>query len=137
MIFRAWLTILAMGICIWSVWIGLQNKIPAYDYAPFTFVFHMGAPWLLLLLAAKSWYRVFLWGRMLKARQSPQILSRGMEIQKHRHSNTFILSVSLQAAFLFALAGALNQLAVAYIEWWIASVFMFFYVLKIALKMGQ
>ena len=137
MIFRVWLTILIMGICAWSVWIGLQNKIPAYSYAPITFVFHMVTPWLLLLVAAKSWYRIFIWGRMLQARQSPPILSRGLSTQTHRRANTFALRIASQALFLFAVAGILNQFSVANIEWWVASVVVCFYLLKKLSKTGQ
>ena len=137
MIFRVWLTILIMGICAWSVWIGLQNKIPAYSYAPITFVFHRVTPWLLLFVAAKSWYRVFIWGRMLQSRQSPPILSRGLSTQTHRRSNTFALRIASQAFFIFAVAGILNQFSVANIEWWVASVVVCFYLLKKLSKTGQ
>jgi hypothetical protein len=137
MIIRAWLTILLMGICFSSVWLGLQNKIPAYAYAPFTYVFHMCTPWILLLVAAKSWYRIFLWDRMLKARQLPPILSRGLSTQRYRRANTFWFRIMLQVLFLFAFSGVLNQFSVANIQWWIASIVACFYLLKITLKMGR
>ena len=137
MIFRAWLSIIVMAVCGWSVWMGLHGKIPAYEYAPVSFVFHRVTPWLLLILAAKSWYRVFIWGRMLQARQSPPILSRGLSMQTHRRANTFALKIASQALFLFAFAGILNQFSVVNIEWWIASIVICFYLLKKSSKTGQ
>lgn len=137
MIFRAWLSIIVMAICGWSVWIGLHGKIPAYEYAPISFVFHRVTPWLLLFLAGKSWYRVFIWGRMLQARQSSPILSRGLSAQTHRRANTVALKIASQALFIFAFAGVLNQFSIANIEWWFASIVLGFYLLKKLSKTGQ
>lgn len=136
MIFRAWLSIIVMTVCAWSVWIGLDGKIPPYEYAPVSFVFHWVTPWLLLILAAKSWYRIFIWGRMLQARQSPPILSRGLSTQAHKQTNTVLLKLTSQALFLFALAGVLNQFSIDHIEWWIASIIACFYLLKKSSKAG-
>ena len=136
MIFRAWISIVVMGVCAWSVWIGLDGKIPPDEYAPVSFVFHWVTPWLLLILAAKSWYRIFIWGRMLQARQSPPILSRGLSTQAHKQTNTVLLKLTSQALFLFALAGVLNQFSIDHIEWWIASIVACFYLLKKSSKVG-
>lgn len=130
MIFRAWFSMIVMAVCVWSIWVGLDGKVPAYEYAPLWFVFHMLTPWLLLIFAAKSWYRVFIWERMLQSKQKPPILSRGLSKQKHRQINTYILKLTLQTLFLFAVAGVLNQFSVAQIEWWIVSSIACFYLLK-------
>ena len=137
MILRAWLSILLMGLLSWSVWVGLQNRIPAYEYAPVTFFLHMASPWLLVFISVKSWYRVFIWGRMLKARQAPPILSRGREIQKHPQTNSFILAASSKVLLLFALSGIFNQFSVENIGWCIALIALIIYVSKKALLLGQ
>lgn len=137
MILRAWLSILLMGFLSWSVWVGLQNSIPAFEYAPVTFVLHMVSPWLLAFISVKSWYRVFVWGRMLKARQAPPILSRGRAIRKYPQSNCFILAASLKVALLFALAGIFNQFSVENIGWCVAITALIFYAFKKTLSLGQ
>ncbi|WP_067987006.1 hypothetical protein [Neptuniibacter pectenicola] len=136
MIFRAWISIIVMAVCVWSVWVGLDGKIPPYEYAPVSFVFHWVTPWLLLILAAKSWYRIFIWERMLQARQSPPILSRGLSTQAHKQTNTDLLKLTSQALFLFASAGVLNHFSIDHIEWWITLIITCFYLLKKSSRAG-
>lgn len=136
MIFRAWLSISIMAFLSWSVTLGLQGRIPDYESAPYTFLFHTAAPWVLILFAIKSWYRVFIWKRMLRSKQAPPVLSRGYTEQTHYKTNTLVFSIGLQALFLFALSGILNQFSVQYIGWWLASVTAFVYAIKALTPFG-
>jgi len=133
---RAWLSIAIITVTSWASLMGLYNAIPSYEYKPVEHILFLCAPWLLLFVALKAWYRSFIWRRMLASRHVPPVLSRGNVHTKRLRGGTSILEKLCGAFVLLAIAALLNQFAVTQIKWWIFSLVLIVFFLRLLLVRG-
>lgn len=133
---RSWLSIAIIAVTSWASLIGLQNAVPSYAYRPIEHILFMCAPWLLFFVSVKAWYRSFIWRRMLASRHVPPVLSRGNVHAKRQSRSTSILEKLCSAFLLLAIAALLNQFGISHIKWWILSLVLIVFLLRLLLVRG-
>lgn len=121
MTIRHWLAFILIIVSGYCSFVALTwDRIP-YGHHDWQYYLYCAAPWILLILSIRAWYRCYLWRRMLQDRQTPPVLSRGKSCNKKSRMGPNILERSCALLFLLSVAAIMKQFSVAYIEWWISS----------------
>lgn len=102
----------------------LLQDYPLYYEGDWRYYAFMLAPWVFLLFTIKSWYRCFIWRRMLDARQISHALSRGGYSVTNMKARPSILERLCLGFMLFAIAAILKTLFIQNIAWWIGAIFI-------------
>ncbi|MBV1952632.1 MAG: hypothetical protein KUG64_10625 [Cycloclasticus sp.] len=102
----------------------MLQQYPLYSDGSWQYHFYCGAPWIFLFFTVKGWHISLIWRRMLDARQSSPVLSRGEYIVTNKPSKPSILERGCILFIIFALAAILKTLFIENISWWLGSLIL-------------
>ncbi len=134
MIVRTWVYILFLMFFAYGAYGVLHQYSAGFYLRDWQFYFYAISPSALLLASIKAWHRSFVWRRMLNQRQIQPALSRGEYRMRKTIYPPTILERGAFLFCLFAIAAIFRQLSIPHIAWWVGSLFVAWYVLRLMLK---